>query len=364
MKLLMLQGGFGTGGAEKIMAAIAAHRYAEGDEVHVSGMFMPPEGPFFPYPPGVHLHVLARDAPRGRLLHLRRLAAIRRQIAELRPDLILSFLTKVNCLALIAARGTGIPVVISERNNPALQSPGFWNRAQQLLARGAAEIVMQTKGQRNDLPESLRARATVIHNFCRPVPFRRAEPREGCRFIAVGRLDRQKGFDLLIQAFALMPDRAARLTVFGEGPERQALTDQILAWGLSHRITLPGIATGPQGWLGAGDVLVVSSRFEGFSNVVAEATCSGLPVVSFDCPFGPGEMIVQDTNGILVPPDDVMALSTAMGRVAADPALRNHLGQSAHVTAARLNPDRIMAQWDATLGLALQPRKLAMALSS
>ena len=118
----MLQGGFGTGGAEKIMAAIAAHRHAQGDEVQVAGMFMPPAGPFFPYPRGVRLNVLAGDAPRDRLLQLRRLAAIRALIRRVMPDVILSFLTKVNCLTLLAARGTGVPVVISERNNPVLRN--------------------------------------------------------------------------------------------------------------------------------------------------------------------------------------------------------------------------------------------------
>lgn len=360
----MLQGGFGAGGAEKIMAALAAHRHRRGDEVHVGAMAMPPEGPFFPYPAAIQLHVLAAGAPRGRLLHLHRLAAIRRLAGALQPDVILSFLTKVNCLTLLATRGTGIPVIISERNNPVMQSPGFWNRAQQVLAHGAAGIVAQTQGQRDALPSRLRARAMVVNNFCYPVPFRRAAPGPNCHFVAVGRLDAQKGFDLLIRAFARIPQPGARLTIFGEGPARPALEEQVRAAGLGDRVFLPGIARGPQEWLGAGHVLVLSSRYEGFPNVVAEATCSGLPVVSFDCPHGPAEMIVEDRNGLLVPPGDVEALARAMTRVAGDPALRARLGQSPHLAAARLDPARIMAQWDAVIGAAGQPRRAAMAWSS
>ncbi|PAU97545.1 hypothetical protein CK240_08705 [Paracoccus salipaludis] len=360
----MIQGGFGTGGAEKIMAAIGAHRHAQGDEVHVAGMFMPPAGPFFHYPPDVRLHLLADGARPDKLLHLRRLAAIRGLIRRVQPDVTLSFLTKVNCLTMLAARGTSIPVVISERNNPLMQSPGFWNRAQQVLAHGAAGIVMQTRGQHDDLSPALQERAVVIPNFCDAVPFRRASPGPDCHFVAAGRLDRQKGFDLLIRAFARVPHLGARLTIFGEGPERAPLENLVRASGLEGRVSLPGIVRGPQEWLGAGHVLVVSSRFEGFSNVVAEATCSGLPVVSFDCPYGPSEMIVEGRNGFLVPPGDVAALAGAMTRLAADPALRNRLGQAAHIAAARFEQGRIMAQWDAVLGAALQPRRAAMAWSS
>lgn len=360
----MIQGGFGTGGAEKIMAAIGAHRHAQGDEVHVAGMFMPPAGPFFHYPPDVRLHLLADGARPDKLLHLRRLAAIRGLIRRVQPDVTLSFLTKVNCLTMLAARGTSIPVVISERNNPLMQSPGFWNRAQQVLAHGAAGIVMQTRGQHDDLSPALQERAVVIPNFCDAVPFRRASPGPDCHFVAAGRLDRQKGFDLLIRAFARVPHPGASLTIFGEGPRRQALEDQVRASGLEGRVSLPGIARGPQEWLEAGHVLVVSSRFEGFPNVVAEATCSGLPVVSFDCPYGPSEMIVEGRNGMLVPPGDVEALGRAMTRLAADPVLRNRLSQSAHIAAARLEPGRIMAQWDTVLSRAVQPRRAAMAWSS
>lgn len=360
----MIQGGFGTGGAEKIMAAIGAHRHAQGDEVHVAGMFMPPAGPFFHYPPDVRLHLLADGARPDKLLHLRRLAAIRGLIRRVQPDVTLSFLTKVNCLTMLAARGTGIPVVISERNNPLMQSPGFWNRAQQVLAHGAAGIVMQTRGQHDDLSPALQERAVVIPNFCDAVPFRRASPGPDCHFVAAGRLDRQKGFDLLIRAFARVPHLGARLTIFGEGPERAPLENLVRASGLEGRVSLPGIVRGPQEWLGAGHVLVVSSRFEGFSNVVAEATCSGLPVVSFDCPYGPSEMIVEGRNGFLVPPGDVAALAGAMTRLAADPALRNRLGQAAHIAAARFEQGRIMAQWDTVLSRAVQPRRAAMAWSS
>lgn len=345
MKLLLLQGGFGAGGAEKIMAMLAAHRHGLGDAVTVAAMAMPPQGSFFPYPAGVDLRVLAPRAVPGPLRHLRRMLAIRRLIAEIRPDLVISFLTKINCLTLLAAGR--LPVVISERNNPAMQTDRFWRRLQVRLAHRAKAIVMQTRAARADLPDDLQPRAVVISNPCAPVLFARAPIGPECRFVAVGRLDRQKGFDMLVDAFWQMPDSVrASLTIFGEGPERAALTERIAARGLSARITLPGLASGPAEWLAVGDALVLSSRYEGFPNVVAEAACSGLPVLAFDCPYGPSEMIQPDLNGILVPPGDVAGLSRAMARLAFDAALRVGLAAHGDWLAARLDPAQVLAEWD------------------
>lgn len=368
MKILMVQGGFGAGGAEKVMAMLATHRAGMGDQVHVAAMYMPAGGSYFDYPPDVALHVVAAEAPTGKLLHLRRMTALRNLIRRLNPDLIVSFLTKINCLTLLAAIGTGIPVVISERNNPKLQSVRFWRRLQHLLAPRASGIVMQTRAARDDMPDRQRRRAQVIPNPCEPVAFSPMAPGPECRFVAVGRLDRQKGFDLLIDAFAGLPDpSAARLTIFGDGPERQDLISRIRIRGLDGRVTLGGVTQSPAAWLGAGHAVVVSSRYEGFPNVVAEASCSGLPIISFDCPHGPDEMVRDGLNGLIVPPQDVAGLTDAMLRMIRDQDLRNRLGQSAHLTRQMLDPARIMSAWDDLIadasGMAQSPR-LASASSS
>ncbi|NHF73085.1 glycosyltransferase family 4 protein [Paracoccus xiamenensis] len=362
MKILMIQGGFGAGGAEKMMCSLAAHRTELGDDVHVAAMTMPAAGSFFDYPAQVHLHVLDRPAPRlpASFLQPRRGLAVRRLIAELRPDLIVSFLTKVNCLTLLAATGTGIPVIVSERNNPSAQSPRFWRRAQNTLIPRAAGIAMQTHAAAMDLPPAQAARAHVVPNHCDPVPFTPAPPADHCRFVAVGRLDAQKGFDLLLEAFARLPaDLPATLDIFGKGQERDNLQAQIRALGLTGRARLAGLVPSASDWLGAGDVAVVSSRYEGFCNVVAEATCSGMPIISFDCPYGPSEMVRHEQNGLLVPNGDVAGLAKAMERLARDRELRNELAGAAWIMADRLDTGRIMAQWDALIAESLGDTRAA-----
>jgi glycosyltransferase involved in cell wall biosynthesis len=345
----MLQGGFGTGGAEKVMAQLAEHRAARGDDVHVAGMYMAAEGSFFPYPDTVRLHVLVPGARANKLLQIRRLFAIRRLIRQLQPDLIVAFLTKVNCLTLLATVGSAVPVVISERNNPRLQSDRFWRHLQSALMPRAAGIAMQTRSAMDDLPPRQRApdRARVIPNPCRPVEFRSPVPTRACRFVAAGRLDQQKGFDLLIDAFATLPtELPLTLTIFGQGQEERALQRQILRRGMGDRITLAGNAPSPAAWMEAGDVVMVTSRFEGFCNVVAEATCSGLPIIAFDCPYGPSEMIRDRVNGLLIRNGDVAELADAMALLGTQPELRAQLGAAPDLVSEQLDPARILRLWD------------------
>lgn len=352
MKLLLIQGGFGAGGAEKVMAALANHRAALGDDVHVAGMMMPAAGSFFVYRRDIGLHVIASSG--GMLRHPARIRGIRRLMRRLQPDLVVSFLTKVNCLALIATTGTGVPVVVSERNNPAQQAPRSWRRLQSALLPRAAGIVMQTRDAAANLPPASARRAHVIANPCPPVAFDPPAPASRCRFVAVGRLDPQKGFARLIDAFAALPPHLmAELAIFGTGPLEQTLHDRIAASGAADRIRLAGQARTPAAWLGAGDVLVLASHYEGFSNVLAEAATSGLPAIAFDCPFGVRDIIDDGVNGLVVPDGDTTALMAAMTRLVRDPDLRQRLGQSPHLAAARLHPDRIMGQWDAVIAAAV-----------
>lgn len=356
MRLLILQAGFGAGGAEKVVAMLAAHRAAAGDEVHVAALGARNPDTYFAYPPGVCLHALAAE---GGSRQIDRLRGIRRLLRNLRPDLAIAFLTKVNTLTLAAATGLCVPVVVSERNNPGRQSAHpLWRPAQALLMRRAAGIVMQTDRARRDLPRALWPRARVIANPCEPLSgFAPSGPEAPLRMVAVGRLDRQKGFDLLIEAFARMRStRPTTLTIFGEGPERgrlEALRDGL---GLAERVALPGATTAPGDWLAEADMLVAPSRFEGFPNVVAEAVVTGLPVVAFDCDYGPRELIRHCGNGLLVPVGDIDGLARAMARLADDDELRHKMTARAGKARAALQPARILAEWDALIAAVMQQR--------
>jgi len=146
--------------------------------------------------------------------------------------------------------------------------------------------------------------------------------------LGVGRLDSQKSFHILVEAFALLRKRfPARLVLIGEGVERTRLERLALELGIGDDVLLPGFMENPFSAMRAASVFALSSMYEGFGNVIVEAMALGCPVVSTDCPSGPGEIIDNGVNGLLVPIGDPPSLSEALCRVLTDERLRQRLIQ-------------------------------------
>lgn len=352
MRILFVQAGVGAGGAEKIVNLLAEHRAALGDEVHVLAFYSRPDGPYFPYSDTVNVETFEpanQTSKRDSLRVVRRLRWLRRRFRELQPDLIVSFLTKTNVLAALASLGLSTCLVISERNNPGRQrAHPLWQPASKFLARRATAVVMQTQAALETLPRGVQGRALVIPNPCTTQLDDPKTSGHGRRIIAVGRLDHQKGFDLLLEAFArVAPDVPdATLTIFGEGPERKSLETQARALGIGGRVSLPGVTETPGDWQDAGDIFVLSSRFEGFPNVLVEALASGFAAIAFDCPWGPSSILTHNVTGIMVPPEDVNILAEVLKSLVIDKERRDALMKAAPESVRRFSLASVLQRWD------------------
>ena len=257
-------------------------------------------------------------------------------------------------LHLLAARYAppGVVVVAREHDNFTAARPGV-HASLVALAGGVDALSTLTRADEHDYADLLGARGVHVFqapNALAPLPGDPRHQRDPV-VLAAGRLVRQKGFDLLLEAFApLVHDHPGwRLEVFGAGRQREALQAQVESLGLAGSVRLrpPTREIGEE--MARAGVYVLSSRFEGFGRVVIEAMSKALPVVSFDCPRGPGEIITHGHDGLLVPPEDVAALSGALRAVIEDEALRRRLSEAGPATAARYDLGPITSRWEAEL---------------
>lgn len=137
---------------------------------------------------------------------------------------------------------------------------------------------------------------------------------------AIGRLREQKGFDVLLNAFAKLKDKSFHLVILGDGPLRKSLIQQAEELGIKDRVHLPGFVKNAREVLEHSQLFVLSSRWEGFVNVLLEALATGVPIVSTDCPGASKDILESGAHGHLVPYDDPDALAAGITKALQQPA--------------------------------------------
>ena len=145
--------------------------------------------------------------------------------------------------------------------------------------------------------------------------------------------------------------------MLGRGPLKARLEAQADLLGLKNRVSFVGSVADPFPMLRASGMFVFSSRFEGFGNALVEAMACGLPVISFDCPAGPSDIIRHGVDGLLVPPENVSALAKAMDHLMPNAAERERLAQRAPEVLDRFSRERVLAMWEKLFDDVLPARK-------
>ena len=301
--------------------------------------------------------------------NLKSIRKLRKEIKRLDPDYLIAMAPTVNITAALACMRLNVTTIGAEQNYPPAEGIGHrWESLRRHFYRLLDAIVAQTETTREWLYKNTNAgyvsviHGPVVYPLDRSNPILEPDKSDKRKVIlSVGRLSAQKQFDHLIEAFSMTrsehPDW--RLVILGEGELRGSLESQVERLDLKDTITLPGVAGNVGDWYEYSDIFALSSGYEGFPNVLIEALTHGLPAVCYDCDTGPRDMINPPYNGLLVPPNDVEALSTNLKRFMVNEDERQTAGHNAKGISERLKIDIICNEWLALMEIADSNRKLA-----
>ena len=301
---------------------------------------------------------LCAGRPRSALLRaLRSVTPLRRLLRQKPPDVVLA-IQELSGIA-VALAAPQMPWALAVQNTLSAKREQRQGPASWLFFRGmlralqrAGSVVAASRGVAEDLQGllgSLAAPMEVIYNAGfdplptgathSALPDDAAQP-PGPLLVACGRLVPQKDPSTLLRAFHLLARPEVSLWIVGEGPERPRIERQIQDLGLTSQVWLAGHRPDPRPFLARADLLVSSSLYEGFGNVLVEAMACGTPVLATDCPHGPGELVEPGVSGRLVPVADPSALAEAMAQLLDDPAALRHLATGARIRAEAFHPRR------------------------
>jgi len=355
-----------AGGAERVLTLLANELCKKGWSVTLLTFDSGSEPVFFELHSGVQHWPLSLMREQGGWwkaikVHFLRPWVLRRAIRKSRPDAVIAFLERMNILTLMATIGLKIPVIVSERNHPVFNTSKFLSLSRQAVYKMSACLVLQTHDAgaffSSSIPKSVIPNPILVPEY--PAPVLKSEA-SSQTLVAMGRLCSQKGFDFLLNAFAPLGNKFPDwvLEIWGEGAQRENLENLRDELGLRERVRFPGLTKEHYKTMAEADIFVLSSRYEGFPNVLGEAMACGLPVVSFDCPSGPSEMIQDGVNGLLVPPENIQELSSSLERLMASVELRNTLGEQARKITESYSLDKIVQSWEELIGEVVNEQKI------
>lgn len=289
--------------------------------------------------------------------------------------LVISVMEEAAATTWLAQAGAKFPYVVSLHTFESLcmadifRVPARRRAESRLLAAAcgeAAAVTFPSQGCCDDMSQNFQLSSSRLKKIWNPVccaAIRRRSFQQddrasnwrrhasGFRLVHVGRLDPQKNHDLLLAACLELKrrQRSFSLAIVGDGYDRPRVEQLVASLGLAHDVTFVGEQKNPFPWVAAADALLLTSRFEAFSLVLIEAMVCGTPVVSVDCPAGPGEVLARGEYGLLVPNNDPAEFANAVERLMINPSLAQHLSAVGYQRAEVFDIRNIVPQWQSLI---------------
>ncbi len=350
LKIAICIPSLGSGGAERVTSILANKLVEHGYDVNI--VMLTRMLCVYPLSDKVKTQSLDCDGD-ANMPFVKRFAArlkkIRGAIKNLSPDVVISFMSETNIDVCLALLGINIPVIVSERNDPAVDPRSkvkqFMRKIAYLKPRG---FVFQTPDAKSYFSKRIQKKSRIILN---PLSGTLPQTHEGereKRIVAVGRLNKQKNFPMLIDAFSgfvgTHPEYV--LEIYGEGLLEEKIKSYICSKNLDGKVLLKGFCRDVHERTNSAQMFVMSSDFEGMPNALLEAMAQGLPCISTDCPCGGPRMLIEhNENGLLVPVNDGEKMLEAMSYMAENPEEAKRMAQNAIRIRERTDVNAITEQW-------------------
>ncbi|MEQ1544787.1 glycosyltransferase family 4 protein [Methyloglobulus sp.] len=360
MKILIFVSSMSGGGAERVACTLANTWAYRDNQVTLMPTFSGRGDCFFPLSPAVKLVYLAdlvSNTKRTLSNQIIRLRTLRDFIRSENPGVVVSLLANVNIAVILASFGLGIPIIVCEHTDPFVKpySRSYFCQVGCFFTYPFADTLTvltdSVKSKCNALIWKLPNIEVMPNPISEEIQHLQHVGGKSANkhLLGVGRLIEGKQFATLIRVFARLVKRHPNwsLRIAGEGPLKDALTQQITDLGLTEHIELLGQISDIGKELVEADIFVSTSRHEGFPMGLLEAMAIGLPCVTFDCPSGPREISSNGEFALLIPLNNEAELELALEKLMTDDALRNTLGSNARASViARYSLDKVLQKWD------------------
>lgn len=344
MKILTVITGMCTGGAERVMATLC-NEFSKKHDVTLLCL----RSAETDYKIDSKVRII--DGKITGQNFIRAVKVTRKAIKEEKPDIAVAFMNKSNVVLLAALKGMKkrVPAVVCERANPNRTGKAL-KILRKLLYPRADGAVFQTPQAQEYYKNILKCESVVLKNPLSP-DFK-AERCEGERrrvIVTAGRLSAEKNQRLLIDAFSDIagefPDM--KLEIYGNGPMKDELQTAIDTAGLSDRVTLMGRKDNVQNYTRDAELFVLPSDSEGMPNALLEAMALGIASISTDCPIGgPGMIVRNGENGLLVPVGDRCAMADAIRRMLTDKELADRCRENGPQVITEFAAEKVCAEWE------------------
>lgn len=342
MIVTFLLASLGSGGAERVVSLLANKMVERGCQVEIICLKF--NDVYYQTDSRVKV-TLAMQQTKNRFTEI---FWLRKYLKKQKPDVVIPFTEGVYCFTILSLLGTGIPIIASERLDPAAMS-----KTRKILKRFllpyADWLVVQTQSIKEYFPESIQKKTSIIYNPVNEESLSPALPlREGRqnRIISVGRLYPQKNQAMMIRAFAKVADEFPdwQLVIYGEGPLRESLELIVESFELQDRVLLPGRTEHVVEELRRSKIFCMSSDYEGMSNAMIEAICVGLPIISTKV-SGTEELIRDGENGFIVEIGDEERFTNCISQLISSPSLQDKMSVRNTQLAQTFNIDHIVDEW-------------------